>query len=32
MILVFPLPHSDRVDVWVVNEKKEILQVLDGMK
>ena len=32
MLVVFPLPHSDRVDVWIVNEKKEIQQVLDGTK
>ena len=30
ILLVLPLPNSSRVDVWTVNERKEITQVLDG--
>lgn len=32
ILLILPLLNSKKVDVWVVNEKKEIIQVLDGTK
>jgi hypothetical protein len=30
ILLVLPLLNSGKVDVWIINEKKEIIQVLDG--
>ncbi len=32
MLLVLPLLNEKRVDVWLINEKKEMKQVVDGLQ
>ncbi len=32
LIAVLPIPNSANADVWLINEKKEIKQVIDGLR